>query len=161
MAVETFGIALIQYGSDLSEQSAYGQALIKLGETEQHIAEIQSDFVTNVRADFVRPLEEYMTGMKNYKHLRSKMENRRLDYDAKLNRLQKSKKEKPDLDEEVREAQQKYEESLAEAEGMMIALNDCEVCPSKTGRYTIVFVWIGIATTKCLGVYGSAATILR
>jgi hypothetical protein len=59
--------------------------------------------------------------------LKGKLENRRLDYDAKLNRLQKSKKEKPELDEEMRVAQQKYEETLGELEQLMISLNDREV----------------------------------
>lgn len=61
-----------------------------------------------------------------------------MDYDAKLNKIQKSKKEKPELDDEMRAAQQKYvgldynslmcryEETLAETEQLMISLNDRE-----------------------------------
>lgn len=61
------------------------------------------------------------------KVIRGKLENRRLDYDAKLNRLQKSKKEDPILEEEMRIAHKKYEESLAAAEDLMLSLNEREV----------------------------------
>lgn len=54
------------------------------------------------------------------------MNNRRLDYDAKLNRNQKSKKEKPEWEEELRTAQMKYEETLSEIENVMISLNSQE-----------------------------------
>lgn len=54
------------------------------------------------------------------------MESRRLDYDAKVNRLQKSKKEKPEWDEEMRVSQTKYEETLADLEKIMISLNTRE-----------------------------------
>lgn len=38
--------------------------------------------------------------------------------------MQKVKKEKPELDEEMRAAQQKYEETLLETEQLMISLNE-------------------------------------
>jgi uncharacterized protein YcbK (DUF882 family) len=63
------------------------------------------------------------TNHKEFAKLESKLQNRRLDYDAKLNKLQKSKKENPALEEEVRVAQAKYEESLEAATTQMIDLN--------------------------------------
>jgi hypothetical protein len=56
------------------------------------------------------------------------LESRRLDYDAKLSRVQKSKKEKPELEEELRAAQYKYEETVHELEAKMSYLLDFEVC---------------------------------
>lgn len=49
-----------------------------------------------------------------------------MDYDAKTNRIQKAKKEKPDLDEEMKQAQQKYEDTLQEVENLMISLEGRE-----------------------------------
>lgn len=37
--------------------------------------------------------------MKEYQRLKTKLENRRLDFDAKLNKVHKSNKEKPELEE--------------------------------------------------------------
>lgn len=72
----------------------------------------------------MKTLQEYMSTVKEYKHIKSKLENRRLDYDAKLNRNQKSKKEKPEWEEELIVAQRKYEESLGHLETVMMNLNN-------------------------------------
>lgn len=79
-----------------------------------------------MRQTLIARLETYAADMKTYKHLRGKLENRRLDYDSKMNKLQKVKKENPALDEELRTAQQKYEETLKEVEELMVTLNDSE-----------------------------------
>ncbi|KAI3643428.1 hypothetical protein MP228_012983 [Amoeboaphelidium protococcarum] len=126
LPVENLGGAMIDHGSDLPEESEYGKALLKVGEAENMVGKIQQEFAATGRECFVARLEEYMQEVKTYKHLKSKLENRRLDYDAKVNRLQKSKKENPNLDEEMRAAQLKYEETLQELETLMISLNDKE-----------------------------------
>ncbi len=58
--------------------------------------------------------------------LKKKMENRRLDFDAKLNKVHKSKKENSELEEETRVAQMKYEETLTDITNKMqhISTND-------------------------------------
>jgi len=55
------------------------------------------------------------------------LEGRRLDFDAKLNRVQKSKKERPEWEEETRVAQDKYEETLKATTEQMIELSSNEV----------------------------------
>ena len=65
--------------------------------------------------------------MKDYDALRKKLENRRLDYDAKLNKFNKSKKEKPGLEEEMKTAQKKYNETLADLESLMSTFAEREV----------------------------------
>ncbi len=57
--------------------------------------------------------------MKEHTAIKKKLENRRLDYDAKVNKLSKSKKEKPALEEEMKVAQAKYYETLKDMEAMM------------------------------------------
>jgi hypothetical protein len=44
--VEHLGASMIAYGSALSNDSVYAQALVKLGETEEKIGKIQTDFVS-------------------------------------------------------------------------------------------------------------------
>ena len=51
------------------------------------------------------------------------MNNRRLDYDAKLNKVQKSKKEDSKLEEDARVSQEKYLETLELITEQMIHLN--------------------------------------
>ncbi|KAJ3386898.1 Endophilin-A2 [Entophlyctis sp. JEL0112] len=64
-----------------------------------------------------------MQSVHDYKKLKTKLENRRLDYDAKLNKAQKAKAQTPSLEEDVRVAQTKYEETLQDISATMIALN--------------------------------------
>lgn len=65
--------------------------------------------------------------MKDYTSLKKKMENRRLDYDAKLNKFNKSKRDKPGLEEEMRTAQSKYNETLTDVENIMSSFAEREV----------------------------------
>lgn len=58
--------------------------------------------------------------------LRKKLKNRRLDYDANNNKLQKSKKENPSLEENVKTTKFKYEETLQKLEVMMISVSKQE-----------------------------------
>jgi hypothetical protein len=59
--------------------------------------------------------------------LKKKLENRRLDFDAKLNKIQKSKKESADLEDECRMAQRKYEETLQDLVYKMEQICDHDV----------------------------------
>jgi hypothetical protein len=67
------------------------------------------------------------TSMKDYDSMKKKLENRRLDYDAKLNKFNKSKKDKPGLEEEMKTAQKKYNETLADIESLMSTFAEREV----------------------------------
>ena len=72
---------------------------------------------------YMRVLNESLEGHKEYGRLCTKLENRRLDFDAKLNKVQKSKKENTSLEEETRASQAKYEETLEVITQKMIELN--------------------------------------
>lgn len=68
-------------------------------------------------------LHEY----KEYQSLRKKLESRRLDYDAKMGRLQKAKKEKPEWEQEMQASKLKYEETEYDLIQKMVYLQDYEV----------------------------------
>ena len=72
-------------------------------------------------------LDNLLEDQKEYEFLKKKLENRRLDFDAKLNQVQKAKKEKPQLEEETRSAQSKYEETLTKLSNKMVEINTTEV----------------------------------
>lgn len=71
-------------------------------------------------------VNELLASVKEFDHLKKKLENRRLDFDAKQNKLNKSKKEKPSLEEEMRAAQYKYEETYSDMQNLMLRFGDKE-----------------------------------
>lgn len=80
-------------------------------------------------------LNTILGSIKNYQALKKKLENRRLDFDAKLNKLNKSKKENPALEEEMKTAQFKYEETLRDVQTVMATFSEREVCPPTGGHF--------------------------
>ncbi|KAJ3067669.1 hypothetical protein HK102_007364, partial [Quaeritorhiza haematococci] len=123
MPLEIISGAMTQFGSMLHDESSYGKALLACGEAHERLAMSQIEFLTKARDGYVASLGRILTDMKEYQHAKTKLESRRLDFDAKLNRVHKSKKEKPELEEDTRVAQMKYEESLTDTTQRMIALN--------------------------------------
>jgi BAR domain len=59
--------------------------------------------------------------------LKKKLNNRRLDYDAKLNKMQKNKRDKPEYEEDTKAAHLKYQETLSDLTQLMHVLNEREV----------------------------------
>jgi predicted nuclease with TOPRIM domain len=71
-------------------------------------------------------LDALLNETNQFEKLRKKLKNRRLDYDANNNKLQKCKKEDPFLEENVKSTKFKYEETLQKLEEMMITVNKKE-----------------------------------
>ncbi|KAI8817990.1 uncharacterized protein EV422DRAFT_570139 [Fimicolochytrium jonesii] len=126
MPLEIMAEAMVTFGSMLAEDSLYGKALVTFGEAHQRIAMHQIEYIASLRESYIGNLERIISDMKDYSTLKAKLERRRLDFDAKLNKVHKSRKEKPELEEETRVAQMKYEESLTDATQKMIELNSNE-----------------------------------
>ncbi|KAJ3209855.1 Endophilin-A2 [Dinochytrium kinnereticum] len=124
--MESLASSMINFGSVLDEESSYGRALLRVGEAHEKIATLQTNLAAAVQDGYVNHLNNITTDMKEYQKVKTKLENRRLDFDAKLNRVHKSKKENTVLEEEIRVAQNKYEESLSDTTDRMIALNSNE-----------------------------------
>lgn len=104
-----------------------GNALINFGQAQSKLADCQDDFANSMKYDYLDKLEEGMNQFKEYQSLRKKLESRRLDYDAKLARLQKSKKEKPELEQEMQAAKMKYEEAEYDVIQKLASLQEFEV----------------------------------
>ncbi|KAJ3150624.1 hypothetical protein HDU89_003032 [Geranomyces variabilis] len=126
LPLEIMAEAMIHFGTMLHEDSLYGKALVKFGESHEKIANYQIEYIAGVKDSYVSNLEGIVAGMKEYANHKAKLERRRLDFDAKLNKVHKSRKEKPELEEEARVAQAKYEESLTDTTAKMIELNSNE-----------------------------------
>ncbi|KAJ3084663.1 hypothetical protein HDU99_008409 [Rhizoclosmatium hyalinum] len=120
--MEAFGSAMSTVGNTL-EASAYTKALILVGDAHTDVATSQRTFVNIVKDGYLEEMNRQMADVKDYQRLKTKLENRRLDYDAKMNKVQKAKAANPALEEDVRVAQSKYEETLQDITARMISLN--------------------------------------
>lgn len=97
------------------------------GHAQSKLGHYQEDYAERMKTDYLEKLEEGLTMFKEYSNLRKKLESRRLDYDAKLGRLQKSKKEKPELEQELQASKMKYEDSEYDVIQKMVSLQEFEV----------------------------------
>jgi predicted nuclease with TOPRIM domain len=96
-----------------------GEALVHVGEAQQTVGHSTIELVVKLRQNFYENLERANTEILEYKALRKKLEHRRVEYDSKLNKVQKAKKESPELEEDMREARVKYDECLKDTEAKM------------------------------------------
>lgn len=109
---------MVKYGYDLGDDSNFGKALVDIGESLRQMAGVKYALEDNIKQNFLDPLAQLKDNdLKDVMHLRKKMENRRLDYDCK------KRKQKPGssiMDDEVRVASEKFDESKSSAEEAMI-----------------------------------------
>lgn len=102
------------------------QSLIKVGEAQEGIGKAQVEYVIKLRQGFHGNLERSQADIKEYLSLKKKLHTRRLDFDSKMNKVQKAKRESPEMEEDMRAAQTRYEEVLADTEGKMTTILDSE-----------------------------------
>ncbi|KAK9761439.1 hypothetical protein K7432_013658 [Basidiobolus ranarum] len=100
--------------------------MIKFGEAQEKIANSQLDYANKLRADYISGLENALNELKELQQSRKKLESRRLDYNAKLNTVQRAKKEKPELEEQMRAAELKFNESMEDTYSRMIGIGNAE-----------------------------------
>ncbi|CAJ0879947.1 10492_t:CDS:2 [Entrophospora sp. SA101] len=126
LPIETLGTTMRVYGEEIGSEADYGVALVNFGTANEKIANTQVEYISRIREEFLLGLEDYIKDLKHYQVLKKKLESRRLDYDSKLNRVQKSKKEKPELEEEMRAAKEKYEDTMDDITNKMLKLDESE-----------------------------------
>ncbi|KAL8591251.1 hypothetical protein ACOMHN_017575 [Nucella lapillus] len=120
----TLGEYMIKHGRDLGDDSTFGQSLMETGETFKQLADIKYNLEDNVKQNFIDPLTQMQQkDLREVNHYRKKVSGRRLDYDCK-----RRKKEKGSniTEEEVRVAEDKFEESKSCAENAMHNLLEAE-----------------------------------
>ncbi|XP_026671877.1 endophilin-A isoform X9 [Ceratina calcarata] len=115
------GDCMLTYGKKLGEDSVFAQALIEMGEAMKQMADVKYSLDDNIKQNFLEPLHHLQTkDLKEVMHHRKKLQGRRLDFDCKRRRQAK--------DDEIRQAEEKFAESLHLAQlGMFNLLeNDVE-----------------------------------
>lgn len=83
---------LLQAGGEFGQESAYGSALIKVGQTEQKLGQTEREFTTAAENSFIQPLRRFLEGeMKTITREKGILESKRLDLDACKNRVRKAR----------------------------------------------------------------------
>uniref|UniRef100_T1JL31 BAR domain-containing protein n=1 Tax=Strigamia maritima TaxID=126957 RepID=T1JL31_STRMM len=104
------GESMVKFGRALGEDGPFAVALIETGETMKQMADLKYALEDNVKQNFLEPLHHLQTkDLKDVMHHRKKLHGRRLDYDCKK---RKQIKGGHVTDEEIRAAEDKFDESL-------------------------------------------------
>ncbi|KAG0001370.1 hypothetical protein BGZ80_008550 [Entomortierella chlamydospora] len=111
LAIETFGMSMSTQAQILPEGWAYRDVLCHMGDAHQKIGAAQSEMNSRFAGSYMLFLEKEHAHMKKYQRMQRKLHSRRQDYDAKLAKVQKAKKEKPEWEEELQLAKTKYEDT--------------------------------------------------
>ncbi|XP_018307035.1 endophilin-A isoform X2 [Mycetomoellerius zeteki] len=139
------GDCMLTYGKKMGEDSIFAQALIEMGEAMKQMADVKYSLDDNIKQNFLEPLHHLqLKDLKEVMHHRKKLQGRRLDFDCKRRRQAKATGKRsvsphfgsparlgissPYTDDEIRQAEEKFEESLHLAQMGMFNLlaNDVE-----------------------------------
>ena len=114
------GKIMISGGNGLSEDSAFGNALLFVGEFENQIGEARDALDGEVMDQFIKPLRDFLAEYKEVNHHRKKLESRRLNYDHWKKKEHKLNNDKDR--EEFRVAQEKFESSKEASHNGMVEI---------------------------------------
>ncbi|XP_029043323.1 endophilin-B1 isoform X2 [Osmia bicornis bicornis] len=90
--LEYVGMDMIEAGNDFGPGIAYGSALIKVGQCQQKLGQIERSFIEAAANCYIHPLRKFLEGeMKTVIKEMSILENKRLDLDACKNRVRKAR----------------------------------------------------------------------
>lgn len=56
--LEVFGLDMIEAGGTFGPDGSYGLALIKTGQAEQNLGQVERDFIANTGICFIQPLRK-------------------------------------------------------------------------------------------------------
>lgn len=118
--------AMDYQGNYYGDDSEYGKVLQKVSESQELLNVCQNFFVESLKRDLLFEYSTLNESLKEHATLKKKLEFRRLDYDAKSNKLSKATKPKPRLEEETKEAKEKYEQTLNDLEEKMSSYGSLE-----------------------------------
>ncbi|XP_047506189.1 endophilin-A isoform X6 [Pieris napi] len=114
------GDCMLMYGKKLGEDTVFSQCMIEMGEALKQMADVKYSLDDNIKQGFLEPLHHLQTkDLKEVMHHRKKLQGRRLDFDCKRRRQAK--------DDEIRQAEDKFAESLSLAQIGMFNLLDNDV----------------------------------
>ncbi|EPY52194.1 BAR adaptor protein [Schizosaccharomyces cryophilus OY26] len=120
------GDSFLNLGYILSDYSVHSDTYNMYGKTLIQIGTLQENFVRFVTESYMRELERWLSQRRVLEAKEKKLENRRLVFDALSTKIQKAKKEDSKIEEDLRMARGKYENTLEDFEETMIELREFE-----------------------------------
>lgn len=124
----TLGEHMQKHAVDLGEGFIFGSCLQAAGDSFKHLEEIKYNLEDNVKRDFLEPLHQLQNkDLKEVNHHRKKLSGRRLDYDCKKRKKDKAAGGSNIPEEDLRVAEEKFEESKELAYNAMLNVIDNEV----------------------------------
>ncbi|KAL5430794.1 hypothetical protein PMIN05_009959 [Paraphaeosphaeria minitans] len=121
------GSSMVSHGEDFEPDSEFGNCLSSLGRANERLARVQETYVQGATSSWLEGLDRSLAQMKEYQNARKKLEQRRLNYDTSLAKMQKAKKEDFRVEEELRAQKAKYEESSEDVFRRMQDIKESEV----------------------------------
>ncbi|RNA27852.1 endophilin-B1-like isoform X3 [Brachionus plicatilis] len=110
---EILGSSLIEAGNEVGNTFQYGSVLIKVGEAEKKLGNLEKDFIQKSSDCLLQPLKSFLEGqMKTILKEKRILDSKRLNLDASKARLKKlhdSNSHKHEAEEEVRQAQTEFD----------------------------------------------------
>ncbi|XP_041134187.1 endophilin-B1-like isoform X1 [Polyodon spathula] len=117
---EQLGESMIGSGNEFGPGTAYGNALIKCGETQKQIGIAEREFIQSSAINFLTPFRNFLEGdFRTVSKERKLLQNKRLDLDAAKTRLKKARvaearaalwtEEVTQAEQEVRIAQSEFD----------------------------------------------------
>ncbi|XP_059093137.1 endophilin-B2-like isoform X2 [Tigriopus californicus] len=90
--LEYLGTDMIEGGNEFGPATPYGSALIRVGQAQQHLGEIERNYIRGGHDALIAPMQKFLDSeMKNIMRERKILENKRLDLDACKNRVRKAR----------------------------------------------------------------------
>ncbi|XP_045471220.1 endophilin-B1 isoform X2 [Harmonia axyridis] len=90
--LEYLGLDLVEAGNIFGPGTSYGGALVKVGQYEQKLGQVERDFIGSAAMCFTQPLRKFLdTEVKTILKEKSLLETKRLDLDACKNRVRKAR----------------------------------------------------------------------
>ncbi|KAH8164577.1 hypothetical protein CIB48_g3687 [Xylaria polymorpha] len=126
LPVSYLGRTMIAHGEDFDSDSEFGNCLIAMGRANERVAGIQESYVAHATSYWLEGLERSLAMMREYQSARKKLESRRLTYEASVGKMQKAKREDFRLEDELRAAKAKYEESSEDVYRRMMDIKEAE-----------------------------------
>ncbi|EAQ86222.1 hypothetical protein CHGG_07475 [Chaetomium globosum CBS 148.51] len=126
LPVGYLGRTMVGHGEEFHPDSEFGNCLVTMGRANERVSAIQETFVGEATASWLESLERSLAMMREYQTARKKLETRRLNYDTSMGRVHKAKRDDFRLEEELRGAKAKYEESSEDVLRRMQDIQDME-----------------------------------
>jgi len=119
----TLGEAMLNYGNklqDFERESVFASSLIESGEALKGMADLKYALDDNVKQNYLEPLHHLQSkDLKEVAHHRKKLQGRKLDYDCK--------KRNSVPDKEIKQAEDKFAESLHLAQMGMYNIMEADI----------------------------------